>query len=588
MANVHPHGWEALLADLDNGRNTIALGVRRELDTLRQLASTLPDEITIYHGVQWAHLSESHTVIDDIDFVLIGPQGKVLLIEQVAGFLNETPAGLSRKRPPNRDAPPHPTLPSTLAHTVATLAGRLRRASAGDSEKVSSPDIDALLYCPDYTVRNAGTAGLPPERIVDASQRDTLPQIISALLLTESVSTPDSAGRREKMHRFFADLLQLAPEASAIVGEAQGLTTRLAGGLSSWARRLHFSPHRLRVIGTAGSGKTQLALAVIRDALTARRRPLYVCYNRPLADHIARTLSQEIVNGAEVATFHQLCDKIGRRAGEAPDFDQPGAFQQMAQRVAELPEAALADWQFDELIVDEGQDFESGWVNILFRLLRSEGRAWWLEDPMQNLYGRPPAVLPSPADWVELRCKNNYRTPRAILETIHSIVGADTSDQNAGNPIIGQRPEILSYTDDAGLIEQTKRAIGIGIAAGFKRQMIAVLTFRGRERSRFSPLDRLGPYSLRAFTGRYDLLGNPIHTEGEIVIDSLMRFKGQAAPFVVLTEIEFDQLDDAARRRLFVGATRSTLSLILVAQEKSARHLRECLGNEYTSPTSNH
>jgi len=585
MARVHPHGWEALIADLDNGQNTVALAVRRELDTLRQLAAALPDEITIYHGVQWTHLSGPHTVIDDIDFVLIGPQGKVLLIEQVAGFLSETPAGLLRKRGSKSASPDAgaPTLASTLAHTVATLAGRLRRASADEREKGFSPDIDALLYCPDYTVKNAGTAGLPPERIVDANRRDALPQIIAELLRDQSDAAPDAGEQSatlNRLHRFFADLLQLAPEASAIVGEAEGLTTRLAGGLSIWARRLDFSPHRLRVIGTAGSGKTQLALAVIRDALAAGRRPLYVCYNRPLADHIARTLPHEIARGAEVATFHQLCDKIGRSAGQAPDFAQPGAFQQMEKRVAELPESALAGWQFDELIVDEGQDFEPDWVAILFRLLSDQGRAWWLEDPMQNLYARRPVALPSPADWVDLHCENNYRTPRALIDAIHAmtaVVSSVTPRSMSGNPIVGQPPEILSYQDEAGLIEQTKRAIGIGIAAGFKRHMIAVLTFRGRERSRLSALERLGPYSLRAFTGRYDLLGNPIHSEGEIVIDSVMRFKGQAAPFIVLTEIEFEQLDDAARRRLFVGATRSTLSLVLVAQETCARILRERL-----------
>jgi hypothetical protein len=34
--------------------------------------------------------------------------------------------------------------------------------------------VDALLYCPDYVVKGAGTAGIDPARIVDATRRDDL------------------------------------------------------------------------------------------------------------------------------------------------------------------------------------------------------------------------------------------------------------------------------------------------------------------------------------------------------------------------------------------------------------------------------
>jgi len=84
---------------------------------------------------------------------------------------------------------------------------------------------------------------------------------------------------------------------------------------------------------------------------------------------------------------------------------------------------------------------------------------------------------------------------------------------------------------------------------------------------------------LRAPTGRYDLLGNPILTDGDILIDSVHRFKGRAAPCVILTEIDFEQLDDKAVRRLFVGATRATMKLILVVAERSAAVLRERLAD---------
>ncbi|MFN9124110.1 MAG: ATP-binding domain-containing protein, partial [bacterium] len=71
----------------------------------------------------------------------------------------------------------------------------------------------------------------------------------------------------------------------------------------------------------------------------------------------------------------------------------------------------------------------------------------------------------------------------------------------------------------------------------------------------------------------YDLLGNPTVTEGDVLIDSVHRFKGQAAPCVVLTEIDFDTLDERAVRRIFVGATRATMKLVMVVSEASAQAL---------------
>ena len=40
---------------------------------------------------------------------------------------------------------------------------------------------------------------------------------------------------------------------------------------------------------------------------------------------------------------------------------------------------------------------------------------------------------------------------------------------------------------------------------------------------------------------------------------------------VVFTEIDFETIYDAALRRLFVGATRATMKLVLVMSERAAR-----------------
>ena len=55
----------------------------------------------------------------------------------------------------------------------------------------------------------------------------------------------------------------------------------------------------------------------------------------------------------------------------------------------------------------------------------------------------------------------------------------------------------------------------------------------------------------------------------------MFRFKGQSAPAVVFSEIDFERFDESAMRRLFVGATRASMKLVLVMSERAARQLLE-------------
>jgi len=546
MARVVPDGW----------REMTAVGAaQRELETLAVLADGLADEYTVYHGVHWTRIQNGFALVGEIDFAVVSPAGKLLLIEQKSGFLSETPEGLVKVY-----ATQEKSVPFQIGRSMDAFQNRLGKFC---------PDahffLDSLLYCPDYTVKQPGSAGIAPERIVDATRREHLVQIIRSILPVDEPVHAQAA----KLHRFLGDQLNLVPEVNAIVGQAKTLYTRLSGGLTQWARQIECDPFRMRVIGTAGSGKTQLALAVFRDAIAAGRRPLYLCYNRPLADHVALIAP----TGGEVATYHQLADRICRAAGHVPDFSQPGAFARLETFLNEF--APDERWLFDEIIIDEGQDFQTPWKDNILKLLRPQGRAWWMEDPMQNLYGRPPVELPG---WVVIRSETNYRSPQDILGHLNRLLPAGRIVE-AGSPLTGSEVEIISYTDAADLIAQTKRAITQCISAGFKRDMIALVTYRGRENSLLTPYDRLGAYSLKAFTGSYDLFGNPVFSEGDVLVDSVYRFKGQAAPCVIFTEIDFETLDEGVLRKLFVGATRATMKLTLIVSERAARMLIERLAN---------
>lgn len=538
MARTFPDGWEALEA---------AGAIPFEIATLRRLAAELPDEFSVFHGVHWTRLDHGYSVYGEIDFIVVGPQGQVVLIEQKSGVLAETPEGLIKVYPTKRK-----NVAAQIQRSVDSLQSSFRHGHAGVGMAV-----DYLLYCPDYRVRSPATAGIASERIVDADKAAQLATRIRAI--TEAIP-PIATVSAAVVRSFLSDEFELAPDPSALVGQARKLTTRLSGGLATWGRRLEFEPFRLRVIGTAGSGKTQLALRVLDDASSVGKSALYVCYNRPLADHLLHLAPA----GTRVATFHMLADQQLRMQGTPVDFHGMGAFDQLAAAFI----AAEPQWQerVDVVIIDEGQDFEQPWANALLRFLKPGGKAWWLEDPLQNLYDRPSVELPG---WTILRADSNYRTPRDILQQIVMLVDAAARVKPA-SPLVGDGIDTTTYGDPAGLRVATIKAINKARAAGFKPADIVVLTYCGRDRSTLMPFDRLGSNSLRRFDGTYDVVGNPIFEDGDILLETIFRFKGQSAPYVILTEVDFDVLDERAARRLYVGATRATMQLAIVMSERAA------------------
>lgn len=539
MACIVPDGWQNL--------NIATPSVQRELETLRELSTTLPDDYTVYHGIHWSTLDRGHAVFGEIDFVVVNRSGHLLLIEQKLGFLGETAEGLVKEYPGKSKS-----VPVQMARSRDALLDKLKQRKG-----VGVVRVESLLFCPHYAIKDPLAAGIVPERIVDSRRKDQLAQVIQKVLpIGEEIDT-------SAVHQFLRDVIKLEPDVSALVGRARTLVARVSGGLAHWARQLDITPFRLRVTGTAGSGKTQLALAEFRAAIDAGKRPLYVCFNRPLADHV-ETIAPR---GGMTCTFHTLCEAVLRAHGQTHDFTQPNAFEALVAQAERLdvPDALL----FDSVIVDEGQDWSERWRDLVFRHVRMDARMLWLEDPLQNLYGRPLVALPG---WVGLRSQSNYRSPRPIVRFLQGIVGEDAGIE-AASPIDASDVEFLTYRDKSELLTQVKMGIKQCYAAGFKKADVAVISYHGRDSSHVMRHDRLGDFSFRRFSGAYDLFQRPVYEDGDILMESVMRFKGQAAPAVVFVEIDFSVLDDKAIRRLFVGATRATMKLVLVISEEAAQQL---------------
>lgn len=548
MARIIPDNWRFL-------RAAASLPVVRKLDTLECLGKALPTGFTVYLDVCWSRVEAGSSLFGSIDFAVVSPNGSVLLIEQQSGYLVED-NGLARR---GRHV-------LELVHSL----GRSASAVSAGLAPIAGPTLEAMLYLPDYTVKDRASVGVDATRILDASSADGLVPYVQEVFagLSAADKAPDLQ-RAAAVNRYFSDALRVVVDVGAQVGAADKLYARLSGGLCEWARRIEMHPHRVRISATAGSGKTQLALSLFEEAIRGGRRPLFVCFNRPLADHF----TQLAPSGGEIASYLQLCNRMVRSSGLCPDFSQADAFERIERAFATM--AVPESFRFDELIVDEGQDFSEVWRNALMRLLKPEGRAWWLEDPQQNLYGRDTLPLPG---WVGLNSPKNYRSPRAVVTFLNRLMPA--SKIEAASPVEGADVSLSTYASREELLERTRRAMTEAIGQGFSRDQIVVLSFHGRERSVLTSLERLGPIPLRRFLGQYDAGGNPIYTPGDILCETVYRFKGQSAPCVILSEIDAERFDETGLRKVFVGASRATFKLSLVASLQASKILASTLTDE--------
>lgn len=526
-------------------------GMYRELAVLERLRDSLPSGYDIYHSVQLHSVIGKVDRYGEIDLLVACPRGNILLIEVKAGAIILRQGEIFK-------------MYGGAEHNI----GRQCRFQYGAvvnglKEARLHTSVSSCLVVPDYTIGLEHVVSIPNERIIDASKYDQLGTHVRALLdIGKGCDDP------EALRRFLSNEFSVAPDLAVLRDQLQGAVRALSDGLATWVPRIKSESRIVRVQATAGSGKTQLALRLIEDAVGQSRSVAYLCYNRALADHI-RTIAPP---QAEISNFHDLAVESFRRNVGEPDFTDPTVFDIVTMAFLERCDKSPARW--DVLVVDEGQDFQPQWVEAVVGLLRDGGDLYLMDDNDQRLYERPDFDC---IDAVTVTCRDNYRSPRSVCNVINAL-GLASSSVRSMNSYKGEVPGFHVYGGAGGTVhDQTRTAIDSLLKRGFALSDIVLLTYKGRARSEILPLAHIGSWRIRAFTGTYCKQGEPIWTDGELLADSIYRYKGQSAPAVVLTEVDFDELRDIDRKRLFVGMTRAQMALEIVLTTAAERCLADAL-----------
>lgn len=519
-------------------------GEQIELDVLRQLADGLPDSFHLFHSVDWTQVGPAGDSHGEFDIVAVNAAGDIAVLEVKAGALDLTGDGLGKRYGGQR---------KDVGHQAQRQFGALLHRLRG--EGLQQVRLMHFLVLPHQRVAEQGSVAYPRERIADAEDcRD-----LSGFLLRRLGSGLPDGELQERVCAFMHNRIAVQPDLSALRGCLQERVQAISGGLATWVMRLQVPQGVVQVRGTAGSGKTQLALGLLRQARVLGQRSAYVCFTRELADRMREAAPA----ASAVDTFHQLCWDAAGRPEKVTNYAALGEayLDGLAERAPDL----------DLLVIDELQDMQPAWVQGLLSRLSESGRVYLLGDPEQSLYtDREEFAIP---EAVLVRTQENFRSPRQVVATINQL-GLTDEPVEACGPFLGEMPGIHAYADgdERAMRRQTERAVQRCLERGHTLRDIVLLSLHGRDSAALLAGDRLGDWPLIRFTGDYRA-GEPVWTAGELHIDTVRRFKGRSAPAVVLTEIDFDQVDVLQRRLLFVGMTRAQMHLELVMSEGAQRAL---------------
>jgi hypothetical protein len=412
MARMIPALTEQQLNDLDS---------RAEANVYRLLRDELPDRVFVLHRVEWILRQEREEAGDgEADFLICDPDVGLLVLEVKGGgiaydavsdtwYSTDARAQTHEIKDPFRQAKAgkFAILAKLKEHRTWTQLGFGRVLLA---HAVALPDLDDVS--PFYSARS-------PKEIVAGrlELKDIRSWVSSVFAYWKNQDSRVSKPGPQVTHlveQVFARTATARPLLVARLAEEEKtrvrLTTQQAILLSALGGR-----RRVAICGGAGTGKTLLAVEKAKRLAAEGFRTLLVCYNRPLAEYLARVC--EGTPDLEVWSFHALCQDRCDRAkplgrdllAEAAAANPSGDYFDIHLPLALAYSTDVFPDRYDAVVVDEGQDFrEEYWLPIEMLLSsETESPLYLFYDQNQALYTRADSFpIKDPPFVLTVNCRN--------------------------------------------------------------------------------------------------------------------------------------------------------------------------------------
>jgi len=233
---------------------------------------------------------------------------------------------------------------------------------------------------------------------------------------------------------------------------------------------------KFSILGSAGCGKTYIAIEQARRRAIAGDRVLFICYNYGLSEYIRRRF-EDFAQKEQltIGTLHSLGNKLGMTSerGEGDGYWDSVLPDQLVEHLNNLPN----ELRFDTVIIDEAQDFHADWWNVVVGALKDQdkGRIYAFGDIRQGIFRQATDI---PLEQAKLHLSRNLRNALPIaqlaalcVEEPLELIGLD------GPPVTW----VESTTD--GAEKAADREVDKLISAGWDPKDICLLTTGSRPKT---------------------------------------------------------------------------------------------------------
>lgn len=555
MARMFP---ERLTSDAPTSEQRVHQALRTGLD----------DSFVVFHSVSWH--GRNRKPDGEVDFLVAHADLGLLVIEVKGGQIGIDPR---RGTWLSKDGQGEIHDIKDPYDQALTAKHALIKEIADDHRWQSGRDV-LMGYAVALTDTVVGDDRLPRAKPEITFDRRDLPRlgerVVECLTYWKEVDnrrSPGANGISSLVEMYGAPRLYKLPLSQLLEEDERKiieLTNQQYGLLGLLGRR-----RRVAIAGCAGSGKTLIAFEKARQLALSGREVLFTCFSRSLAGHMRE--SMDVPPGLEIQHYHGYCSDLVRSAGRTPTPEitpgTEGHAQWLAAAAAEV--LATTGGSLDAVIVDEGQDFETAWFEMLQDALTEgpDGLFYVFYDDNQRLYSQAgiPQWFGEPYE-LTVNCRNTARIGQLVKGlyqgaemTLSSVQGREVVYGTYGEA--GPSQAVPRLTD---MLRNLRKA-------GARPEDIVVLSPR-----------RDGPIWQRRDFEEWRLYSR-FEEDGNVFYDTIHSFKGQDSRIVILVELELAGravADDLTRfdELLYVGCSRATTQLVVIGPTDLVNRLKGFAG----------
>ena len=574
MAQMHPRNGPALA--------TPSAAENRMYEILH---TRLSNEYHVFHNVERYGKSKNGRLLKgEIDFLILHPDYGMIMLEVKGGRLEydkDTRKWTTIDRTDHAHQLPQSPF-QQVSNTLRDLKSFLQKAP--ETKDFRYEIIPSIMFF-SVTWEPKSLVEFPDELILDNRALDAPQAAIEKLFAYGNVHPVPGKIAPEAidalMSRF--DPTFIAPNlADEIVIDNRiidFLTEAQCDRLNAMRRVCH-----LAIPGAAGTGKTILAFEAARMYARAQRRTMLICVNEFQAQWLQERADTEcdINEHFDIYDIKTLCNAFAQQAGittkeiDAAQIVSTNGQTRMAQglqkcidRLRSRQSATSENWQYQAIVIDEGQDIEKPLLLTIGKLLRDpqKGAFYLFYDPEQRLDFTEEWRLPFNDIQTMTSLHDNLRNTKFIYEAMiefHPVMGFFAFNGPEGRPIEYLPIAIEGHANDDEAIKATLFTIIERLVKtdGILPKDIMVVTCRTNEQSRWKQWQTLGDLRLRALTQLRQM--KPEERDQFVRISTIRASKGLESDIVIL--VEHDGVDNDPRREklLYVAISRAKHHLIVL------------------------